>query len=82
LPIYYAGGTAQKNISSADLISGLGSVSFKAEAVNDRNELLIKLKADARPGDCVLVMGARDPSLSDLVRRTVTVFGGPASPPV
>ena len=80
LPIYYAGGTAQKNISSADLVSGLGSVSFKAEAVNDRNELLIKLKADARPGDCVLVMGARDPSLSDLVRRTVSLFGGPASP--
>jgi len=78
LPIYYAGGTAQKNISSADLINGLGSVSFRAEAVSDRDELLIKLKADARPGDCVLVMGARDPSLSSLVRKTITLFGGPA----
>jgi UDP-N-acetylmuramate--alanine ligase len=82
LPIYYAGGTAQKNISSADLINGLGSVSFKAEAVSDRDELLIKLKADARPGDSVLVMGARDPSLSALVRKTVALFGGPASPSI
>jgi len=79
LPIYYAGGTAQKNISSADLVDGLGAVSFRAEAVSDRDELLIKLKADARPGDCVLVMGARDPSLSSLVRKTVALFGGPAS---
>ncbi|HME41499.1 MAG TPA: L,D-transpeptidase family protein [Syntrophorhabdales bacterium] len=82
LPIYYAGGTAQKNISSADLINGLGSVSFRAEAVSDRDELLIKLKTDARPGDCVLVMGARDPSLSSLVRKTITLFGGPASPSI
>ncbi len=78
LPIYYAGGTAQKTISSADLVQGLGSVSFKAEAVRDRDELLIRLKADARAGDCVLIMGARDPSLSALVRRTVALFGGPA----
>jgi UDP-N-acetylmuramate-alanine ligase len=82
LPIYYAGGTAQKNISSADLIHGLGSVAFKAEAVTDRNDLLIKLQADAKPGDCVLIMGARDPSLSALVRKTITLFGGPASPSI
>jgi UDP-N-acetylmuramate--alanine ligase len=30
LPIYYAGGTAQKDISSEDIISGLGPVSFNA----------------------------------------------------
>jgi UDP-N-acetylmuramate-alanine ligase len=82
LPIYYAGGTAEKNISSAEIIAGLGSVAFKAEAVSDRNDLLIKLEGDARPGDCVLVMGARDPSLSALVRKTITLFGGRASPSI
>ncbi len=76
LPIYYAGGTAQKNISSEDIINGLGPVSFKAQAVSDRNELLARLKADVREGDCVLVMGARDPSLPALVRKTVELFGG------
>jgi UDP-N-acetylmuramate--alanine ligase len=62
LPIYYAGGTAQKNISSEDIIQGLGPVAFKAQAVKGRDELLARLKGDARPENCVLIMGARDPS--------------------
>ena len=76
LPIYYAGGTAQKNISSEDIIHGLGPIPFNAQAVSNRDELLAKLKGDARPGDCVLVMGARDPSLPSLVMKTVELFGG------
>ncbi len=76
LPIYYAGGTAQKNISSEDIISGLGSVTFHAEALSGRDDLLTRLKADAKPEDCVLMMGARDPSLPALVRKIVEIFGG------
>ena len=76
LPIYYAGGTAQKDISSDDIIKGLGPVAFKAEAVKDRGALLDRLKVDARAGDCVLLMGARDPSLPALVRKIVEMFGG------
>lgn len=80
LPIYYAGGTAEKNISSEEIVSGLGPVAFNARAVRDRSELLVRLKADARPGDCVLVMGARDPSLPALVKKTVELFGGGGGP--
>jgi len=76
LPIYYAGGTAQKNISSEDIITGLGPVLFNAQAISGRNDLLTELKADAKSGDCVLVMGARDPSLPALVRKIVELFGG------
>jgi UDP-N-acetylmuramate--alanine ligase len=75
LPIYYAGGTAQKNISSDDIIKGLGAVSFNAQAA-DRDELLVRLQADARSGDCILLMGARDPSLPALVNKIVELFGG------
>ena len=78
LPIYYAGGTAEKNISSEDIIKELGRVPFIAQAVSDRDRLLTKLKADAGPGDCVIVMGARDPSLSSLVKKIVELFGGEA----
>lgn len=78
LPIYYAGGTAVKDISSEVIISGLGQVPFYAEAVSDRDALLMKLKADAKSGDCVLVMGARDPSLPALVKKIVDTFGGAA----
>ncbi len=76
LPIYYAGGTAQRNISSEDIINGLGPVEFKAQALRGRDELLTGLQADARPEDCVLLMGARDPSLPALVRKIVEMFGG------
>jgi UDP-N-acetylmuramate--alanine ligase len=75
LPIYYAGGTAQKDISSEDIIQGLGPVAFTAQALTDRDELLTKLQADARAGDCVLLMGARDPSLPVLAKKIVEMFG-------
>lgn len=80
LPIYYAGGTALKDISSEEIISGLGPTAFHAEAVNGRDELLGRLKAEVRSGDCVLVMGARDPSLPALVKKIVKIFGGEARP--
>jgi len=76
LPIYYAGGTAQKNISSEDIIQGLDRVAYSAQAVHDRDELLAKLKTDVKPEDCVLIMGARDPSLPTLVKKVVEMFGG------
>jgi len=76
LPIYYAGGTAQKDISSEDIILGLGAVVFNAHALKDRDELLTRLKADTRSGDCVLLMGARDPSLPGLIKKIEEMFGG------
>jgi UDP-N-acetylmuramate--alanine ligase len=80
LPIYYAGGTAQKDISSEDIINGLGPVAFNAQAVSNRNELLTKLQTDARSGDCVLLMGARDPSLPALIKKVIELFGGGMTP--
>lgn len=76
LPIYYAGGTAQMNISSEEIITGLGPVAFYAQALSGRDELLTRLKEDAKPEDCILVMGARDPSLPALVRKIVEIFDG------
>jgi UDP-N-acetylmuramate--alanine ligase len=76
LPIYYAGGTAVKDISSDDIVKGLGALQFRAATPNNRDELLSLLSKSAKPGDCVLVMGARDPSLPGLVRKIVEMFGG------
>jgi hypothetical protein len=41
-----------------------------------RDELLARLNVDAKPEDCVLIMGARDPSLPALVKNVVEIFGG------
>jgi len=76
LPIYYAGGTAQKDISSENIVQGLGPIAFSARALRDREELLSRLKNDTNPEDCILLMGARDPSLPALVKSIVAMFGG------
>jgi UDP-N-acetylmuramate--alanine ligase len=66
LPIYYAGGTAQKDISSGQIASLVRAQSKAVFAPADRKELIALIKQHASPNDAVLVMGARDPSLSAL----------------
>lgn len=64
LPIYYAGGTVKKDISSedlSDLVSKRGVMSY---APQNRNGLIAALKQHVKPGDVVILMGARDPTLS------------------
>ena len=41
-----------------------------------RGELVERVAGEARPGDLVLVMGARDPSLTDLARRILAALAG------
>jgi UDP-N-acetylmuramate--alanine ligase len=61
--IYYAGGTAVKDISAADLISDLRDLGVHANFVEDRNLFLAAVRPSLK-SDCVLLlMGARDPSL-------------------
>lgn len=61
--IFYAGGSAQKDISANDLIEGIKALGKNAYFVPDRNSLLATISSHFTP-DCVfLLMGARDPSL-------------------
>jgi UDP-N-acetylmuramate--alanine ligase len=69
LPIYYAGGTAQKDISSEDLAGGVRQSGRTSYTPQDRQGLIAALRLRAKPGDVVLLMGARDPSLSLLSRE-------------
>jgi len=61
--IFYAGGTAVKDISANDLILEIKALGKNAFFVEDRNELLEKIRPHLT-NDCVLLlMGARDPGL-------------------
>lgn len=61
--IFYAGGTAVKDISANDLINDLKSLGKPAFFIEDRKDLLTAIRSHIT-GDCVLLlMGARDPSL-------------------
>lgn len=75
LEIFYAGGTATKDISSSDLAAELGGRGQAAAVAADRETLVAEIAAAAAPGDLVLVMGARDPSLPELGRRILARLG-------
>ena len=64
-PIYYAGGTATRDVSSHELADGVRSTNLKAVAYDDREASLAGLIANAGPRDCVAILGARDPQLTE-----------------
>jgi len=67
--IYYAGGTAVKDISAADLITDLQALGVKAFFVEDRNTFLSAVRASLQPDSVLLLMGARDPSLEQFSKE-------------
>jgi UDP-N-acetylmuramate--alanine ligase len=67
--IFYAGGTAVKDISANDLINDLKALNKNAFFVEDRNNLIAALRSHFT-NDCVLLlMGARDPSLEHFAKQ-------------
>jgi len=64
LEVFYAGGSAVRDFSAADLVSDMADRGTTAEFAASREALLERLTDLAQPGDLVLVMGARDPSLT------------------
>jgi UDP-N-acetylmuramate--alanine ligase len=67
LKIYDAGGTADRSISSEDLLALVRGPQCRYSA--ERPEAISFLKEQARPGDVIAVMGARDDSLSAFARQ-------------
>jgi UDP-N-acetylmuramate--alanine ligase len=61
--IFYAGGTATKDISAGDLIEDIKSMGRQAYFVADRNTLVEHLRPHLEAPCVLLLMGARDPSL-------------------
>jgi UDP-N-acetylmuramate--alanine ligase len=68
LDVFYAGGTASRDIRSADVVTEISARGVAAEWAPSREWLVERLTAEAREDDLILVMGARDPSLTDLAR--------------
>jgi UDP-N-acetylmuramate--alanine ligase len=60
LPIYYAGGTAARDISSYDLADGIKPGEKSVQVVETREDLLDRIEG----WDAVVVLGARDETLS------------------
>jgi UDP-N-acetylmuramate--alanine ligase len=67
--IYYAGGTAVKDISANDLINDIKATGKKAFFVENRNNFVTEAKAHLPEGSVLLLMGARDPSLEQFAKQ-------------
>ncbi len=63
--IFYAGGTAVKDISAKDLIDDILAVTPNQHAffIENRSDLLAAIRPSLTPNTVLLLMGARDPSL-------------------
>ncbi|MBI3507604.1 MAG: UDP-N-acetylmuramate--alanine ligase [Proteobacteria bacterium] len=72
--IYYAGGTAAKDISARDIAAEIAARGRDARFAS-REEIAAAIAREAKPGDCVMVMGARDPSLSAFARSILSALG-------
>lgn len=73
-PVYY-GGTTDRGVSSGDIVAGVRAAGRVAEALPDRAACGDRLIALARPGDRILVMGARDDTLSDFAAELLQRLG-------
>jgi UDP-N-acetylmuramate--alanine ligase len=69
-PVYF-GGTADRTVGSADIVAEVTALGRQAAAPPDRAACGERLLQLARPGDRIVVMGARDDSLSAFAQELV-----------
>ncbi|WP_430895719.1 MULTISPECIES: UDP-N-acetylmuramate--L-alanine ligase [unclassified Paraflavitalea] len=72
--IFYAGGTAVKDISANDLIEDLKALGKPAFFEEDRNKWPERIKESLGDDVVVLLMGARDPSLETYAQQVMDAF--------
>jgi len=63
-PVYY-GGTTDRSVSSGDIVNGVMAADRTAQALPDRAACGARLLELAKPGDRIVIMGARDDTLSE-----------------
>jgi UDP-N-acetylmuramate--alanine ligase len=62
-PVYF-GGTTDRSVSSGDIVEGVRKAGLQAFALEDRAQCGVKLVGLATQGDRIVIMGARDDTLS------------------
>ncbi|UIJ45083.1 Mur ligase domain-containing protein [Sphingomonas cannabina] len=74
----YMGGTVTREVTSADIVTDVAASGRHALHIPDRAAAAAHLVAEARPGDRIVVMGARDDTLSLLAADLVESLRGRA----
>jgi UDP-N-acetylmuramate--alanine ligase len=71
LPVYYAGGTVSKQRDADELVARLRERGVSAEWMTEYEVMMAEIVAQAKSGDVVLCMGARDPGIPKFARELV-----------
>lgn len=66
---FYAGGTVDRSVGAKDIVALVVAQNREALCFETREEILPFVQANAKPGDRIVVMGARDDSLTDFARE-------------
>ena len=66
-PVYF-GGTVDRSRGSQELVDAVKAAGGPAEMIPERKNVGDRLVAVARPGDRIVIMGARDDTLSTFAR--------------
>lgn len=74
--IYYAGGTTEKIISSADIIQAIKDKGHEAYFFETRDNIVPFITKEARPGDRIVIMGARDDTLTEFAQDVLDNVAG------
>jgi UDP-N-acetylmuramate--alanine ligase len=73
-PVYH-GGTTDRSVGSEAIVAGVRAAGRTAEHIPERPRCGDRLAELARPGDRILVMGARDDTLSQFARELLAALG-------
>ncbi len=73
-PVYF-GGTVERSVGSTDIVAGVQAQGRSAFAFADRAACGVRLLELAKPGDRIVVMGARDDTLSIFAAELVATLG-------
>ena len=68
-PIYYVGGTADRCVSSKEIADEVRRLGSDAVALDRRDQFPEEACRQAKPGDIIAVLGARDPTLPGFARQ-------------
>ncbi|MBJ6120239.1 UDP-N-acetylmuramate--L-alanine ligase [Sphingomonas mollis] len=72
----YFGGTVNREVGSGDIVAAVADAGRRAYHDSDRTDAARRLVELARPGDRIVVMGARDDTLSTLAADMLARLGG------
>lgn len=73
-PVYY-GGTTDRSVGSDAIVAAIAARGRRAEHIPDRAACGERLAALARPGDRIVIMGARDDTLSVFAAEVLAKVG-------